>query len=136
MSTSVNYYHYSVNKLLLVNPTTFLKTAASPKKNFRLRSGWRPVKACGFDGNPRQAMRKGRSHPCRPACCAKFFGSGKAASLANTATSTLPQVLSVDKPMHIHRIECAKPRDLATAVFLSSFSPRQTQALFSRLKRR
>jgi hypothetical protein len=43
---------------------------------------------------------------------------------------------SVDKPMNIHRIECAKPRDLATSVFLSSFGPRQTQALFSSLKRR
>jgi hypothetical protein len=131
MSTPVNYYHYSVYKLLVVNLTSSLKIAASPKKNFRLRPGWRLAIRPASTANPGK-----RSRFCRLAhCLKKFSDSGKAANLANTTASTPPQALSVDKPMNIHRIECAKPRGLATDVFLSSFGPRQTQALFSSLER-
>jgi hypothetical protein len=86
----------------------------------------------GFDRQRRQADRA----PARRLAAQKFFDSGQTANLARVATSTPLQARSVDKPMNIHRIECAKPRDLATAAFLSSFGPRQTQALFSSLKRR
>jgi hypothetical protein len=59
----------------------------------------------------------------------KNSGSGHAANPANTTTSTLHASASVDKPMYIHRIECAKPCDSITTVFLSSFSPCQKHAL-------
>jgi hypothetical protein len=42
---------------------------------------------------------------------------------AKSPTSTLPPNFcqpSVDKPMHIHRIKCAKPAELDTADLLSS----------------
>jgi hypothetical protein len=51
----------------------------------------------------------------------------------NTRKACKPAA-TVDKPMHIHRIECAKPCDLLTVRFLSSFGPLQTQALFSTLE--
>jgi hypothetical protein len=67
-------------------------------------------------------------------CSKKISGSGHAANPANTTTSTLPASASVDKPMYIHRIECAKPPDLLTSGFLSSFSPCQKQALSGNFK--
>jgi hypothetical protein len=66
------------------------------------------------------------------ACQKKISGSGHATETIETATSTLPTNPSVDKPMHIHRIECAKPANLVTAGFLSSFGPCQTQVLCKR----
>jgi hypothetical protein len=70
----------------------------------------------------------------------KISDSGNAASASGKPASTLSPARetgrSVDKPMNIHRSECAKPRDLATAGFLSSFGPRQKQALSSSFERR
>src|SRR5690349_18613936 len=102
MSTPVNYYHYSVYKLLGVNLRTLLNDLERAENFFRLRPG------------------------CKPADCRLRRREAGERSGRSSA--------SVDKPMYIHRIECAKPPDLPTAVFLSSFGPRQTQALFSSFK--
>jgi hypothetical protein len=42
---------------------------------------------------------------------------------------------SVDKPMNIHRIECAELPRYTHADFLSNFAPVQKQGLFNALKR-
>jgi hypothetical protein len=56
MSPSVNYYHYSVFKLLVVNLRTRFGFAVSPKK-IRLRPAWRlPTLSC-FDCRTWQAIR-------------------------------------------------------------------------------
>jgi hypothetical protein len=41
---------------------------------------------------------------------------------------------SVDKPMHIHRSECAEPMVLSPADFLSSLRSASIQALYSRFR--
>jgi hypothetical protein len=85
MSPSVNYYHYSVFKLLVVNLRTRFGFAVSPKK-IRLRPAWRLPTLTGFDCRTWQAIRF---------CLAghlpeKFSGSGDADSRSKAATSTLP----------------------------------------------
>jgi hypothetical protein len=120
MSTPVNYYHYSVNKLLVVNLMTRFELSASPKKKIRLRPGWRLANLNGFDRTSQTtALPAGF---CSPPCCAQ---TGQDRDLDACPASSKPprkpeNGASVDKPMNIHRIECAKPRHLNTADFLSS----------------
>jgi hypothetical protein len=120
MSTTVNYYHYSVYKLLLVNLTSLLIGFGQAT----------PQLPADFDSMAWPTIRL----PADTRMFKKFSDFGKTTKPANITASTLPASPSVDKPMNIHRIECAKPRDLDTAGFLSSFRPRQTQALFSCFK--
>jgi hypothetical protein len=97
---------------------------------------------------PFQKGRRGRK---------KISGFGNAAALGSNTASTLPAIIclaslqanwakkplpageapgSVDKPLNIHRIECAKPPNLNTADLLSSFNPLQKQALSRCFQRR
>jgi hypothetical protein len=136
MRPSVNYYHYSVYILLGVNLRTLSKSQALAEKKF-------------FDFGLATARRLTRLRPQQLAndpvlltiaWLKKISDSGSAASASGKPASTLSPThetgRSVDKPMNIHRSECAKPRDLATAGFLSSFGPRQKQALSSSSERR
>ena len=143
MRPSVNYYHYSVYKLLLVNLTSSFRTAASPKNFFdsgraiaqrhsRLRQQRLANAHASADLLP--AQKKFPTPVTLPAQAKSRRRPGRQ-SPENALKPGKPSS-SVDKPMNIHRIECAKPRDLATAVLLSSFRPRQKQALSSSFERR
>ena len=136
MRPPVNYYHYSVYIPLGVNlRIPFQTPALAEKKIFDLGQAT-------AQGRTRLRPQHLANDPVLPtiAWLKKISDSGKAASASEKPASTLPAaretVRSVDKPMNIHRSECAKPRDLATAGFLSSFGPRQKQALSSSFERR
>jgi hypothetical protein len=97
---------------LVVNLTNFFKRGRSGRK-----------KISGFD-HASSVATEAASTPPAIACLASLQ--------ANWAKTVLPAGEapgSVDKPLNIHRIECAEPPNLNTADLLSSFTPVQKQAL-------
>lgn len=159
----VNYYHYSVYKLLVVNLRTLAShgradlNAARKKKN-RLRSS--TLSDSQATSNPFLPATNGTTPAAQ-----KKSGSGRVGRLSGTAASMAPAVRagrgpirgmndhhglffacktrsntaaptpSVDKPMNIHRIECAKPAPARIRVFLSKFGSIPIQGLCKRLRR-
>jgi hypothetical protein len=99
MGGIVNYYHYSVYKLLVVNLTSIFESADPVQK----KSGF---------GNAADLSAK-RLRPGQPG----VVETPTASSGTHSQPKTGP---IVDKPLHIHRIECAELPHLNTAAFLSS----------------
>ena len=188
---TVNYYHHSIYKLLVVNLGTRRESAGSAKKKppstllcKRVSSTTLTARPCVVPPFQRQPINcrvletnfgvgtatayddandVGQpSAACRPGHCSmNTIGSQK-----KRPTPAWPAILqtqrrrqdrlippahcrirskialtphtppgSVDKPMNIHRIECAELPRCTHADFLSSFAPVQKQGLFSELKR-
>jgi hypothetical protein len=127
MSSTVNYYHYSVYKLLLVNLGCRRHGGLLAKK---IGSGKpRGTARMPTSAMPAKTPKIFRLRPCRRT---SLHGDVDNARTWRQSSRWRHENRShVDKPMHIHRIECAKPARSGDRNFLSSFDPCRIQVFSS-----